>query len=96
MPNRSNIAHFLLGFFAALTCAGLGLFESIMLHWNPVASILGFTLIPLAGALKSKQKILTAGLAAGFVVALAGYFGLRPHDQSSITPRITSPGRSHQ
>ena len=55
----------------------LGIFESLVFHKSMVGGILLFTLIPLAGALKSKQRVLTAGLLAGCVVSIAGYYLLR-------------------
>jgi len=77
LPSRSNTAHFLLGFFAALTCAMLGIFESLVFRKSPIGGILLFTLIPLAGALKSKQRILTAGLLLGCLVSVAAYYLLK-------------------
>ena len=78
MTKRSKVAQLLLGFCAAATCALLGLFESITLHKNLVGCILLFTLIPLAGALKSRQRFLTAGLVVGCIASLLCYFVLRP------------------
>jgi hypothetical protein len=95
--DRSNTAHFLLGFFAALTCAVLGLFESLALHYNTLGSILVFTLIPLAGALKSRQRVLTAGLLTGFILSLIGYFVLKPNATLPNThpPRPAASGKTH-
>jgi hypothetical protein len=97
VTDRSNTAHFLLGFFAALTCAALGLFESLALHYSALGSILLFTLIPLAGALKSRQRVLTAGLLTGFILSLIGYFILKPNAPSPSTPshRPAASGKTH-
>ena len=55
----------------------LGIFESLVFRKSPIGGILLFTLIPLAGALKSKQRILTAGLLLGCLVSVAAYYLLK-------------------
>lgn len=85
---RQNIANFLQGLFVLPLCALFGLMTALLFQsyyhrpWAPwaVALCAGlFALFPLAGALKTKQRSLSAGLVAGLLVTIAGYFALRPH-----------------
>jgi len=88
MLTRPNIAGFLQGLFVLPLCALFGglfalLFQSYYhAHWSRPAWLLCialFALFPLAGAVKTRQRALTAGLLAGLVLTIFGYFVLRPH-----------------
>lgn len=88
MLNRQNIAGFLQGFFVLPLCALFGLMFALLFqsyyhrHWSTAVELLCvalFALFPLVGALRTRQRALTAGLLAGLLVTVAAYFGLRPH-----------------
>jgi hypothetical protein len=77
---RTEVAHFLLGFFALPVCALLGGMEALLFHWKGGRAwlcIAFFALFPLAGAIRSRQRTLTYGLIAGAFVTSAAYFALR-------------------
>jgi len=87
MFNRQNIAGFLQGLFVLPLCALFGLMTALLFQshyhhrWSVGADIVCvavFALFPLAGALRTRQRALTAGLLAGLAVTVAAYFGLRP------------------
>lgn len=88
MFNRQNIAGFLQGLFVFPLCALFGglfalLFQSYYhRRWSTGGELLCvalFALFPLFGALRTRQRALTAGLLAGLAVTVAAYFGLRSH-----------------
>jgi hypothetical protein len=69
-------------------CALFGLMTALLFqayyraHWSLRAQFLCvalFALFPLAGALKTRQRALSAGLMAGLALSIIGYFTLRPH-----------------
>lgn len=88
MFNRQNIACFLQGLFVLPLCALFGLMTALLFQshyhhrWSVAADIAWaavFALFPLAGALRTRQRALTAGLVVGLAVTIAAYFGLRPN-----------------
>ncbi len=86
MPTRVNAAAFLQGLFVLPLSALLGLMGALLFrayyHWGAAHDkwfIAFCALFPLAGALKTRQRALTAGLLAGLAVSIAAYFALRPH-----------------
>ncbi len=88
MLNRQNIAGFLQGLFVLPLCALFGLMFALLFqsyyhrHWSQGAEFLCvalFALFPLLGALRTRQRALTAGLLAGLAVTVIAYLGLRPH-----------------
>jgi len=88
MLTRANIANFLQGLFVLPLCALFGLMTALLfqrfyhVHWKwgwELLCVALFALFPLLGSLKTRQRSLTAGLLAGLVVTIWGYYGLRPH-----------------
>ena len=88
MLNRQNIAGFLQGLFVLPLCALFGLMFVLLFQsyyhrrWSSGVELLCvalFALFPLFGALRTRQRALTAGLLAGLAVTIVAYFGLRPH-----------------
>lgn len=88
MFTRQNIANFLQGLFVLPLCALFGLMTVLLFqsyyhaHWSERTQFLCvalFALFPLAGALKTRQRALSAGLLTGMVVTVGLYFALRPH-----------------
>ena len=86
MPTRVHVAAFLQGFFVLPLSALLGLMVALLFrsyyHWGAGHDkwFIGFcALFPLAGAIKTRQRALTAGLLAGLVLTVCLYFAWRPH-----------------
>jgi hypothetical protein len=76
---RQRIAEFLLGFFALPVCALLGGLEALFFKLHGGTALLPaafFALIPIAGAIKTRQKNLLAGLLAGLALSVIAYFGI--------------------
>ena len=82
MFTRANIAGFLQGLFVLPLWALFGGLAALLFHarggaaWACVAAC---ALFPLAGALKTRQGALVAGLVTGIVVSALVYLGVRPH-----------------
>lgn len=88
MFTRQSVANFLQGLFVLPLCALFGLMTVLLFqsyyhtHWGARAQFLCvalFALFPLAGALKTRQRALSAGLLAGLLVSVAVYLTVRPH-----------------
>ena len=82
MPNRQAIANFLQGLFVLPLCVLFGLMTALLFHWHEARQLacVGFcVLFPMAGAVKTKQMSLLAGLIAGAIVSFVSYFALKPH-----------------
>ena len=82
MFTRANIAGFLQGFFVMLLSAAFGRLVALLFQAHGgavVACVAVCALVPLAGAVKTRQGALLAGLVAGILVSLLFYFGVRPH-----------------
>ncbi|MBV9851803.1 MAG: hypothetical protein JO250_19220 [Armatimonadetes bacterium] len=85
MLNRANIAAFLQGLVVLPLSSMLGLMVALLFrsyyHWSAAHDrwFIGFcVLFPLAGAVKTRQGALLAGLLAGLAVTVLAYFALRP------------------
>lgn len=87
MLTRQNIANFLQGLFVLPLCALFGLMTALLFqsyyhsHWSARAQFLCvalFAIFPLFGALKTRQRALSAGLLTGLALSVLGYFTLRP------------------
>jgi len=82
MLTRANIAGFLQGLFVLPLCALFGGLIALLFHANvggTWACVAACALFPLAGALKTRQGALVAGLLAGIVFSALVYLGVRPH-----------------
>jgi len=82
MLTRANIAGFLQGFFVLLLSEAFGGLIALLFHASGRAvfvCIAASVLVPLAGAVKTRQGALLAGLLTGILVSLLVYFGVRPH-----------------
>ncbi len=88
MFTRQNVANFLQGLFVLPLCALFGLMTALLFqsyyhaHWSAQAQFLCialFALFPLAGALKTRQRALSAGLLAGLLLSVGIYLAIRPH-----------------
>ena len=86
MPTRIHVAAFLQGFCVLPLSALLGLMVALLFrsyyHWSAAHDwwfIAFCALFPLAGALKTRQRALTAGLLAGLALTVLTFFALRPH-----------------
>jgi hypothetical protein len=76
--NRQQLAHFLLGFFVMPVSILLGGMEALFFHWHgakAMASIAFFILVPLIGAIWTRQRVLTLGLIAGVLATGGLYWG---------------------
>ena len=82
MLTRPNVAGFLQGLFVLPLCALFGGLIALLFHarggaiWACVAFC---ALFPVAGAVKTRQRALLAGLLVGIVVSVFTYLGVRPH-----------------
>ena len=82
MLTRANVAGFLQGLFVLPLCALFGGLIALLFHarggavWGCVAFC---ALFPVAGAVKTRQGALLAGLLAGILVSIFVYLGVRPH-----------------
>ncbi len=77
--NRRNIAGFLQGFFVMPVCALFGGLIALLFRWEHgrLWLCLAFcVLFPLAGALKTRQGALLAGLLTGLAATFFGYLAL--------------------
>ena len=82
MLTRANVANFLQGFFVLPLCALFGGLIALLFHARggaALACVAVCALFPLAGAVKTRQGALLAGLLAGILVSALIYFGVRPH-----------------
>ena len=82
MFTRANIAGFLQGLFVLPLCALFGGLIALLFHARGgaiLACVLVCALFPLAGAVKTRQGALLAGLLAGIAVSVLFYLGVRPH-----------------
>lgn len=82
MFTRANIANFLQGLFVLPLCALFGGLIALLFHARGGAILACITvcaLFPLAGAIKTRQGALLAGLLAGVLVSVLIYLGVRPH-----------------
>ncbi len=82
MLTRANIANFLQGLFVLPLCALFGGLMALLFHAHggaAVTCVVVCALFPLAGAVKTRQGALLAGLLAGILVSVLVYFGVRPH-----------------
>ena len=80
MLTRANIANFLQGLFVLPLCALFGGLMALLFHanhWEAWAAVCA--LFPLAGAIKTRQGALLAGLIAGILVSVLVYLGVRTH-----------------
>jgi len=81
MLTRANISGFLQGLFVLPLCALFGGLMALLFHarggaiW---ACVILCALFPLAGALKTRQSALLAGLLFGALASLLIYLGVRP------------------
>ena len=81
MFTRTNIAGFLQGLFVLPLCALFGGLVALLFHASIRATwacVVVCTLFPLAGAVKTRQGALLAGLLAGILVSVLIYLGVRP------------------
>lgn len=81
MLTRANIAGFLQGLFVLPLCALFGGLVALLFHARGgavLACVAVCAFFPLAGAVKTRQGALLAGLLAGIVVSVLVYFGVRP------------------
>lgn len=81
MFTRANIANFLQGLFVLPLCALFGGLVALLFHARGgaiFACIAVCALFPLAGAIKTRQGALLAGLVAGILVSVLVYLGVRP------------------
>lgn len=82
MLTRANIAGFLQGLFVLPLCALFGGLIALLFHARGgaiLACVVICALFPLAGAIKTRQGALLAGLLAGIVMSILVYLGVRPH-----------------
>jgi len=82
MLTRANIAGFLQGFFVLLLSEAFGGLIALLFHASGrtvFACIAACVLVPLAGAVKTRQGALLTGLLAGILVSALVYFGVRHH-----------------
>ncbi len=82
MLTRTNIAGFLQGLFVLPLCALFGGLVALLFNAHGGAlftCVAVCALFPLAGAIKTRQRALLAGLLAGILVSVLIYFGVRPH-----------------
>ena len=82
MFTRANIAGFLQGFFVLLLSEAFGRLIALLFQASGRAifvCIAASVLVPLAGAIKTRQAALLAGLLAGILVSILVYLGVRPH-----------------
>lgn len=76
--SRQQNAHFLLGFFAMPVCVLLGGMEALLFRWHGVkadACVGFFIVVPLAGSLLTRQRVLAFGLIAGLLATGCAYLG---------------------
>jgi len=95
-PNRTQLAHFLLGFFVMPVSILLGAMEVMFFKWHggkAIACIAFFILFPLLGSLRTKQRVLTMGLIAGTLVTGLLYWGCSKTPSTSTRPTSTSTSR---
>lgn len=85
MLTRPNVANFLQGLFVLPLSALIGLMVALLFrsyyHWSGGHDkwFVGFCiLLPLVGAVKTRQAALLAGLIAGLVVTILAYYALHP------------------
>lgn len=79
---RANIAGFLQGLFVLPLCALFGGLTALLFHAHGIAALACVTLcalFPLAGAIKTRQKALLAGLLAGIAISILFYLQIWPH-----------------
>ena len=82
MFTRANIAGFLQGLFVLPLCALFGGLVALLFQAHGRAlfvCVAVCALFPLAGAIKTRQGALLAGLLVGIAVSVLVYFGVRPH-----------------
>lgn len=82
MLTRANIAGFLQGLFVLPLCALFGGLIALLFHAHGAAifaCVVLCALFPLAGAIKTRQGALLAGLLVGGLMSVLIYFGVRPH-----------------
>ena len=82
MLTRANIAGFLQGLFVLPLCALFGGLMALLFHARGGAAwawVIACALFPLAGAMKTRQGALVAGLVAGALASVLIYLGVRPH-----------------
>lgn len=82
MFTRAHIAGFLQGLFVLPLCALFGGLMALLFHAHGGAAwacVVICALFPLAGAVKTRQGALLAGLLAGILVSVLIYLGVRPH-----------------
>lgn len=82
MLTRANIAGFLQGLFVLLLSVLFGGLVALLFHAGIGATwacVVVCALFPVAGAVKTRQSALLAGLLAGILVSVLICLGVRPH-----------------
>ena len=93
MSNRTQLAHFLLGFFVMPVSILLGAMEVMFFKWHggkAIACIAFFILFPLLGSLRTKQRVLTMGIIAGTLMTGLLYWGCSKMGTSTSTSKPVS------
>ena len=79
MLKRQNVAEFLMGMIMFPMSVLMGSMIDLLFHWfNPlrikgIVCIAFFAFFPLVGAIKSRQKVVIAGLCSGLVLSILLY-----------------------